>query len=157
MGRVRDSVRGVNAAFEELRTRLAEITDLAQTGAILHWDQQTMMPPRGATVRAEQLATLGRIGHDRFTDPQIGRLLDQLAGFEEQHDFDSFEASLIRVTRRDWLKACKVPSELRAEMSRASTLGAYWIQSVFGLLPERILRKRPTPKSLKPKPAGLGV
>src|SRR5258707_6293705 len=100
----------VKAAFDELCTRLAEITDLAQASAILHWDQQTMMPPRGAAVRAEQLATLGRIAHDRFTDPQVGRLLDQLAGFEEQHDYDSFEASLVRATRRDWAKACKLPS-----------------------------------------------
>src|SRR5258708_26994216 len=89
-----------------------------------------MMPPRGAAVRAEQLATLGRIAHDRFIDPQVGRLLDQLAGFEEQHEYDSFEASLIRVTRRDWAKACKVPSELRAEMSRASTLGfPVWVEA----------------------------
>jgi carboxypeptidase Taq len=120
----------VTAAFDELRTTLAEITDLAQAGAILHWDQQTMMPPRGAAVRAEQLATLGRIAHDRFTDPQVGRLLDQLTGFEEQHEFDSFEASLIRVTRRDWEKACKVPSDLRAEISRASTLGfPVWVEA----------------------------
>jgi carboxypeptidase Taq len=120
----------VSAAFDELRTRLAEISDLAQAAAILHWDQQTMMPPRGAAVRAEQLATLGRIAHDRFTDPHVGRLLDQLGGFEQQHDYDSFEASLIRVTRRDWEKARKVPSELRAEMSRASTLGfPVWVDA----------------------------
>jgi carboxypeptidase Taq len=113
----------VIAAYDELRNRLAEISDIAQAGAILHWDQQTMMPPRGAVVRAEQLATLGRIAHDRFIDPEVGRLLDQLAGFEQEHDYDSFEASLIRVTRRDWEKARKVPSELRADMSRAATLG----------------------------------
>ena len=89
-----------------------------------------MMPPRGMAGRAEQLATLRRIAHDRFTDPQVGRLLDQLAGFEEQHEHDSFEASLIRVTRRDWEKACRVPSELHADMSRASTLGyQVWVKA----------------------------
>ena len=36
----------------------------------------------------------------------------------EQHEYDSFEASLIRVTARDWEKARKVPADLRAEMSR---------------------------------------
>jgi carboxypeptidase Taq len=113
----------VTAAFDELRTRLAEISDLGGAGAILHWDQQTMMPPRGAPARSEQLATLRRIAHDRFTDLSMGQLLDQLAGFQEQHAYDSFEASLIRVTRRDWEKARRVPSELRADLSRASTLG----------------------------------
>src|ERR1700681_2701594 len=108
----------MTAAFDELRTRLAEVSDLSKAAAILKWDQQTMMPPRGAAVRAEQLATIGRIAHERFTAPEVGRLLDGLASFEEQHDHDSFEASLIRVARRDWEKQRRVPSELRAAMSR---------------------------------------
>ena len=57
------------------------------------------MPPRGAAIRAEQLATVGRIAHTKFTSPEIGTLLDDLRGWGEQHDYDSFEASLIRVAR----------------------------------------------------------
>jgi carboxypeptidase Taq len=112
----------VSAQFDELRTRLAEINDLSRAAAVLGWDQQTMMPPRGAPVRAEQMATLGRVVHEKFTSPEIGRLLDDLAGFEAEHDHGSFEASLVRVVRRDWQKACKVPADLRAEMARASSL-----------------------------------
>ena len=116
--------------FDELRTRLAEISDLGRAAAILAWDQETMMPPRGAGVRAEQLATLSRITHQKFTSPEVGRLLDDLAGFEQDHEPDSFEASLIRVTRRDWQKACKVPAELRAEMTRAGSLGLQgWVEA----------------------------
>jgi carboxypeptidase Taq len=120
----------VNAAFEELRRRLAEVSDLARASAILGWDQQTMMPPRGAAGRAEELATLGRVIHERFTAPEIGRLLDELAGFEQEHPHDSFEASLVRVARVDWEKACKVPADLRAEMSRASSLAhQVWVRA----------------------------
>ena len=36
------------AAFDELRARLAEIADLGKAAALLGWDQQVMMPPRGA-------------------------------------------------------------------------------------------------------------
>jgi carboxypeptidase Taq len=120
----------VNAAFEELRSRLAEITDLAHAGAILGWDQQTMMPPRGAAVRAEQMATLGRVTHEKFTSPEIGRLHDDLADFEDEQPHDSFEASLVRVVRQDWAKACKVPTDLRAEMARASSLALpVWVEA----------------------------
>jgi len=116
--------------FDELRTRLAEINDLGRAGAILAWDQQVMMPPRGAAVRAEQLATIGRIAHQKFTSPEIGRLLEELEPFEAEHEFESFEASLIRVVRRDWAKARKVPSELRAEMSRSSSLALpVWVDA----------------------------
>ncbi len=120
----------MSATFTELQTRLAEIVDLGKTAAILGWDQQVMMPAKGAPVRAEQLATIGRIAHQKFTSPEIGKLLDDLAGFEQEHDYDSFEASLIRVTRQDWEKARKVPSELRAEMTRASSLAIpVWVNA----------------------------
>jgi carboxypeptidase Taq len=120
----------VSAAFDELRERLAEISDLGKTAALLGWDQQTMMPPRGAAIRAEQLATVGRIAHEKFTSNAVGRLLEELEGFEAEHDYDSFEASLVRVTRHDWRKACKVPAELRAEMSRSASLAhPIWVEA----------------------------
>jgi carboxypeptidase Taq len=113
----------VSDAFDRLRTLLAEVTDLERAAEILRWDQQTMMPPGGSAVRAEQLATLGRVAHERFVSPEVGRLLDELAPFEAEHEHDSFEASLIRVARRDWEKERRIPTELRAELSRASALG----------------------------------
>src|SRR5213596_2557865 len=91
----------MSKTFDELRNRLAEISDLGKASALLAWDQQTKMPPRGAPVRAEQLATVGRIAHEKFTSPEVGRLLDELADFEQQHEYDSFEASLIRAARGD--------------------------------------------------------
>jgi carboxypeptidase Taq len=120
----------VTGGFEELRRRLAEIDDVGRSAALLAWDQQVMMPPRGAPGRAEQLATLRRLAHDLFTAPEIGRLLEELEPFEAEHAYDSFEASLVRVTRRDYEKALKVPGELRAEMSRAAALAIpVWVEA----------------------------
>src|SRR5262245_25707922 len=112
-----------NGTFEALRLRLAEITDLQRAGGLLFWDQRTKMPPAGADARAEVLATVGRIAHERFVDPELGRLLDELRPFEEANDPESFEASLIRVARRDFEKATRVPPELTADMRRAGALG----------------------------------
>ena len=118
------------ASFDDLRARLAEIADLNKTGALLGWDQHVMMPSRGAGIRAEQLATVGRIAHTKFIDPEIGRLLDGLRDWGEQHEYDSFEASLIRVTSRDWDKARRVSADLRAEMSRSAALAnPVWVEA----------------------------
>jgi len=106
-----------------LRERLAEVSDLSRSAGVLGWDQRVTMPPKGTEARAEALATLGRIAHERFTDPEIGRLLDRLAPLEESLPYDSDDASLIRVTRRDWQKACRVPADLRVEMTRAAARG----------------------------------
>jgi len=105
----------VEAKLQELKTRLIEINDLNSAGALLHWDQSTYMPPGGKSARARQLATLGRIAHEKFTDPVIGKLLDDLRSYEESLPYDSDEASLLRVTRRKYEKETKVPPSFMAE------------------------------------------
>jgi carboxypeptidase Taq len=111
----------VNSTLEELRRRLGEIHDVEQAVMALEWDQLVMMPLAGGPVRAEQLATLRGIAHERFIDPDVGRLLEELRPLEESLDYDSNDASLIRVTRRDWEKASRVPTELTAEITRVGS------------------------------------
>jgi carboxypeptidase Taq len=110
-------------AFEELKTRLAQVTDLARVRRILGWDMQVMMPPAGARVRGEQQATLDRISFDIFVSPETERLLEELRSYEDSLDPDSDDASLIRVARRDYEKTARVPPDLRTEMVKASTEG----------------------------------
>jgi carboxypeptidase Taq len=118
------------ATFDELRGRLAEISDLIKTAALLGWDQHVMMPPGGAPLRAEMMATVGRIAHTKFTSPEIGKLLDRLRDWGEQQEYDSLEASLIRVASRDWEKLRHVPADLRAEMSRSAALAnPVWVEA----------------------------
>ena len=113
----------MNARFDQLRRLLGQVHDLEKAAGLLAWDEETKMPPGGAQARAEQRATLNRIAHELQTAPELGVLFDELQGFEEELDYDSFGASLIRVARRDYEKATRVPSELRAELTRASSLG----------------------------------
>ena len=109
--------------FGELLRRLGEISDLEHASSLLSWDQETKMPPLGAPARAEQLATLARLAHELATAPELGGLLDELREVGDGADPESFEAGLLRVARRDYEKKRRVPSELRAEMSRAGSLG----------------------------------
>ncbi len=125
--------------LERLLVRLAEVNDLSNAATLLFWDQRVKMPPSGAEARAEALATVSRFTQERFIDDELGRLLDELRGLEENSDYDSFEASLVRTTRRQYEKAVRVPPELVGEMRRASALGlAAWgpakEQSDFELL-----------------------
>ena len=53
--------------FAELKTRLAEVHDLNKVRQFLGWDQRTMMPPKGARVRAETLATPEPVWHAHAT------------------------------------------------------------------------------------------
>jgi carboxypeptidase Taq len=111
----------VNATLAELERRLAEVKDLHASALALEWDQLVTMPRGGGPVRAEQLATLHRLAHERFVDPEVGRLLEELRPLEESLDPESRDASLIRVARRDWEKASRVPPELTAEITRVAS------------------------------------
>jgi carboxypeptidase Taq len=111
----------VNTALAELRRRLSEVHDLHQVAMALEWDQLVMMPHGGGPVRAEQLATLHGLAHERFIDPDVGRLLEELRPLEESLEHDSDDASLIRVARRDWEKASRVPTELTADITRVAS------------------------------------
>ena len=118
------------SAIETLRERIGEIHDLDRASALLGWDQQTKMPPGGAGVRAEQLATLDRLSHEALTSDEMGELLGELAPAENSLDYDSDEAALIRLVRREWEKARRVPAELQAEMSRAASLAMpVWVKA----------------------------
>ena len=97
---------------------------------VLAWDQKVTMPYGGHPARADQLATLSKVEHERFVDEELGRLLERLRPHEESLDYDSDDASLIRVTRRDWEKQRRVPTELRVELTRAAALGnQIWIEA----------------------------
>ena len=120
----------LRSRFDDLLRRLGEISDLGRASSLLSWDEETKMPPLGAPARAEQRATLARIAHELATAPEVGALLEELQELEEASEPESFEASVVRVTRRDYEKARRVPSELEAEMTRAGSLGyRAWLEA----------------------------
>jgi carboxypeptidase Taq len=134
-------------ALEELHDRLGEIHDLSRAASLLAWDERTMMPSAGAESRAETLATLARVRHQKFTEDEVGRLIDQVRSGPEGDapPGESVSADLARIVARDWEKARRVPSDLRAELARASSLAEnVWVEakrrSEFSLLQPHLER-----------------
>ena len=104
-------------ALDNLKTRLFEVDDLNLSAALLRWDQTTYMPPGGAAARGRQIATLSRLAHERFADAEVGRMLDEAARATEGLPYDSDDASLVRVTRRGWEQAVRIPAALISEFN----------------------------------------
>src|SRR5436190_2810257 len=108
--------------LERLKAALAEIADLRHAESLLDWDSRVNMPPAGAEARARVAATLTRLMHERFVSDEVGGLLQALDGVEEEND-----AALVRVTRREWERASRVPSQLASELAHAAGVGvAAW-------------------------------
>jgi carboxypeptidase Taq len=106
-------------ALEKLRGRTAELVDLAALEMLATWDQMVMMPSEGAGARAHQLGLLARIAHERGTADDIASWLAELEGEELQ----GVDRDVVRLARRDFERARRVPTELAAERSRAHAEG----------------------------------
>jgi carboxypeptidase Taq len=116
--------------LQPLRAALAEISDLATAQANLQWDYQVVMPPRGAGLRAEEMATIEKLVHEKATAPSLGTLLGEAAASANGEDPESDDAALVRVAQRDYDKAVRVPTELQGELVRAGALGhEAWLEA----------------------------
>src|ERR1700704_852220 len=106
-------------ALEKLRDRMAELCDLSAMEMLAVWDQLVMMPAEGALARAQQLGTLARLTHERATGEELGAWLDELAAAP----LDELDGDIVRIARRDWGRARRVPTELAVELAQASAQG----------------------------------
>ena len=102
----------------QLRSSLEEIYGLDVLTGLLGWDQRTYMPAAGAVQRGRHMGLLQRLGHERLTGAELGRLLDEAP--LDDLDPDSDDAALVRVGRRMREKAVQVPPELAFEMAQAA-------------------------------------
>jgi carboxypeptidase Taq len=111
----------MESKLKQLKTLLGEVADLRAVSALLGWDQQTYMPPGGAEDRGNQLATIDQLSHIKFTSDEVGKLLDELEPWAAMLAPDSDDARLIKVTRREYDKATRVPVEMVAEFAQITT------------------------------------
>lgn len=98
---------------------MAELVDLTSLQMLAEWDQLVMMPSQAGAGRAEQLGTLARLAHERATGEQIGVWLQELQGAA----LGELDADIVRIARRDYERARKIPDDLAVELARASAEG----------------------------------
>jgi carboxypeptidase Taq len=123
----------MSSKLEQLRERLGEVADLNQAAEIAGWDQLTKMPPKGAPQRAEVLATLEQLSHDKFVSAEIGQLLEGAANELDaagRTSPDDDDVALVTHTQREWEKARRVPTKLAGAIARASSTGQeIWVRA----------------------------
>lgn len=68
--------------YSNYQGMMRKIADIQYASAVLNWDQETYMPPKGAAFRAQQLSTLAGIGHELATTKELGDLLNTLSADE---------------------------------------------------------------------------
>lgn len=101
--------------YKELVQRLRDIYDLRSAQAVLEWDMETYMPPKGGDARSRQMGLLAALAHEKLADPRLGELLEGCK--EHEAGFAEEQRAVVREVKRDREKAVKVPSELVREIT----------------------------------------
>jgi len=91
------------ASYQDYVRLMHKIADVRNALALLGWDQETYMPPKGAAFRAQQSATLSGISHDLFVAPATGDLLHALL---EDQSLDWEQRRNVTLTLEDYDRAC---------------------------------------------------
>jgi carboxypeptidase Taq len=104
--------------YETFLVAVREIGQLGTIEALLDWDSETFMPPNGLSIRAEQLALVASLAHQRRSDPRLGEMLAKLDGAATE----PAQVTNVREMRRLHERAVKIPTDLVRRIARVSTV-----------------------------------
>lgn len=108
------------SAYEALRQHSQKSALLANTSALLAWDQETYMPKGAGDVRAAQMALLAGLIHERIVAPEVGQWLADCEGDPLLLE-DLDRAANVREWRRDHDRAMRLPARLVTELAETES------------------------------------
>lgn len=106
-------------ALSELLSHLRQTAALEQVAGLLSWDQEAVMPPKGAAQRAEQAGAMAAVVHARHADPRIP---DWIAA-AEAGPLSAFDAANVAEAKRAHRLATRIPARLAEESAKAASEG----------------------------------
>ncbi len=118
------------SAYEALLKKVNQIDDINRATAVLSWDREVNMPAAGTPERVAQMTTLSSLSHELFTSDEMGELIENASAEIDGADYDSTEASLLRLLERTYADSRKLTAE---HVARSSEVGGHahhaWVQA----------------------------
>ncbi len=110
----------MNELFKTIKKHYAEISHLSSALSLLTWDQETYMPENGIGARAEQIALLSGLLHDRLADKTLGKQLNKL--IKKEADLTKNDYICITHWLSDYEKSIKLPRNYIEESCKAESM-----------------------------------
>ena len=106
---------------------MRKIADVKNAHALLQWDEETYLPPKGASFRAQQMATLSEMQHKLFTGEDFGNLLAEL---NSRNNLSEKEKGNVELSNEDYNKQKKLSSDFVKKMSETVSKNFHaWIDA----------------------------
>lgn len=112
------TVETLQSNYKQLMEKMKEFFVFTSAESIIHWDMETMMPPKAVMLRSEQLALLSRIAHKMITDPAIGRLLEEIQKNPNYEELDAIQKRNVYLINKHYNEQTKLPEELVAAIAK---------------------------------------
>lgn len=122
------------SAMNDLLAFQRQTEALSSISERLGWDQETVMPRGAAEQRAEEMAAIEAVLHERRTDERIGEWL------EAAQPQTAVDTRTIELIARDFNRTRKIPARLASELARLTSLSqGIWAEARAKDAPEDFL------------------
>jgi len=110
------------SSYKKLLERAKDLIILQSAESVVHWDMETMMPPRAIELRSQQLALLSRIEHKMSTDPEMGTLLREIMRHQEYDKLNDVQKRNVYLIKKQYDEQTRLPEELVAEIAKQEAI-----------------------------------
>lgn len=107
----------ITSTYKELLAKTKDTIVLGTAQGVLHWDMETMMPPKAVQQRSEQLALLSRLHHKLCTDPEIGNLLSAIQTNRDYTKMGQAEKRNVYLINKSYREQTALPEKLVGELA----------------------------------------
>ena len=104
------------SSYKKLKKIFKEASLSSDIAGILHWDMSTMMPINSRGQRAEQLAYLSKLSHNKIASNEVADLISN----SKNENLEKKDIVNLNEIEREHKLASSVPSDLVEKISKAS-------------------------------------
>ncbi len=112
----------IHPAYKKLLAKTKDLIVMQTVEGVVHWDMETKMPPKAVEQRSLQLALLSRFSHKLGTDPEIGKLLNQIIANPDYDTLSQIEKRNLYLIKRNFDEQTALPEKLVAEITKQQAI-----------------------------------
>jgi carboxypeptidase Taq len=110
------------SAYKKLMTRAKDLIVLSSAQGVIHWDMETMMPPKAVEQRSEQLALLSRLSHKMSTAIEIGKLLNAILTDPKYDTLGEVEKLNVYLIKKNYDEQTALPEKLVSDITKQQAI-----------------------------------
>jgi len=108
--------------YRNLLAKSKDLIILKNVQSLIHWDMETMMPPRAVDQRSRQLALLSRIEHKMSTSPEIGKLIRNIKTSSVYDKLNPKQKRNVYLIEKNYEEQTHLPEKLIADTTKQQVL-----------------------------------